>query len=53
MTADIPNAFVQTYMKPKNDEKVMMKIRGPLVDMLVKLDEKLYKDFVVYGLRKW
>ena len=48
MTVDIPNAFVQTDMQSTNNEKVMMKIRGPLVDMLLKLDEALYKDFVFY-----
>jgi hypothetical protein len=42
MTADIPNAFIQTNMQSTNSETVMMKIRGPLVDMLLKLDEALY-----------
>ena len=33
MTLDIPNAFVQTSIPP-GDEKVIMKIRGVLVDIL-------------------
>ena len=48
MSADIPNAFVQTDMKSDGDEKVIMKIRGPFVDMLVSLDPVLYIPFVVY-----
>jgi Reverse transcriptase (RNA-dependent DNA polymerase) len=47
MTADIPNAFVQTEMISDNKEKVVMKIRGPLVDMLVSLDRDLYSPYVV------
>jgi hypothetical protein len=47
MTADIPNAFVQTDMEPIGNERVMMKIKGPLVDMLVALDPELYSDYVV------
>ena len=48
MSADIPNAFVHTDIKSDGDEKVIMKIRGPLVDMLVSLDPVLYKPFVIY-----
>jgi hypothetical protein len=49
MTADIPNAFVQTDIPyNENDEKIVMKMRGPLVDMLVDLDLDTYKDYVVY-----
>jgi Reverse transcriptase (RNA-dependent DNA polymerase) len=47
MTADIPNAFVQTNIEVDNKEKMMMKIRGPLVDMLTKLDPELYLSYVV------
>jgi Reverse transcriptase (RNA-dependent DNA polymerase) len=47
MTADIPNAFVQTDMTSEGNEKMVMKIRGPLVDMLVSLDPALYQPFVV------
>ena len=48
MSNDVPNAFVQTDMESPNGEKVMMKIRGPLVDMLLKLAYDVYKDYVVY-----
>ena len=39
MTNDIPNAFIQTNMPTDPDEKdrVIMKITGVLVDMLVEL----------------
>jgi len=33
ITLDIPNAFVQTPI-PQDGDKVMMKIRGPLVNIL-------------------
>jgi hypothetical protein len=36
MTTNIPIAFVQTDIEKKsNGEKIIMKIRGQLVDMLV------------------
>ena len=46
LSSDIPHAFVQTDMT--GDEKVIMKIRGPLVEMLISLDPELYKPFVIY-----
>ena len=50
MTADLPNAFIQTPMpEGKDDEdRVMMKITGVLVDMLVQIDPEKYGPFVVY-----
>jgi len=36
MNLDIPNAFVQTVI-PQDGDKVVMKIRGPLVDFLCEL----------------
>lgn len=50
MTADIPNAFIQTKMPdPEHGEdRVTMKITGVLVDMLVQLNPELYGPFVVY-----
>ncbi len=48
MTLDIPNAFVQTDVPEDLPEKIIMKIRGVLVDMLVKIDPATYKDSVVY-----
>jgi hypothetical protein len=47
MTVDIPNAFIQTDY-PVEDERVIMKIRGPLVDMLVELDPETYREYVVF-----
>jgi hypothetical protein len=47
MTVDIPNAFVQTDVKPKNGERIIMKIKGALVDMLVAMNPELYQDYVV------
>ncbi len=53
MTSDIPNAFIQAEMKEVNDgdERVMMKITGVLVDMLVELNPQLYGPYVVYEKR--
>jgi hypothetical protein len=42
MSADIPNAFVQTDMEINEDEKMTMTICGPLADMLTTLDPELY-----------
>ena len=39
MTIDIPNAFSQMLTnKTKDDDQIIMKIRGPLDNMLVNLD---------------
>jgi hypothetical protein len=47
MTADIPNAFVQTPTEePKDGDRIIMKIRGPIVDMLVDIEPQTYKKFV-------
>ena len=46
MTLDIPNAFVQTPIS-QGDEKVIMKIRGVLVDILCDLAPDVYNDYVV------
>ena len=48
MTVDIPNAFVQTDIDQNTKERIMMKIKGPLVDMLVEMDEQTYAAFVVF-----
>ena len=50
MTCDIPNAFIQALMPEVKDgeERVMMKITGVLVDMLVELSPELYGPHVVY-----
>ncbi len=50
MTCDIPSAFIQALMPEvkDGDERVMMKITGVLVDMLVELNPELYGPYVVY-----
>ena len=49
MTADIPNAFVQTDIpKEMMGERIIMKIRGSLVDMLTKISPNEYEDFIQY-----
>jgi hypothetical protein len=54
MTCDIPNAFIQALMPKEKDrdERVMMKITGVLVGMLVELNPELYGPYVVYEKRK-
>ena len=50
MSCDIPNAFIQAEMPvvKKGDERVIMKITGVLVDILVQLAPNVYSKFVVY-----
>ncbi len=49
MTADIPNAFVQTEIEEgRKGERIVIKIYGALVDMLVHIIPETYKDSVVY-----
>ena len=50
MTADVPNAFIQTEMPtPKEGEdRVIMKITGTLVDLLVEMSPEVYGPFVVF-----
>jgi hypothetical protein len=48
MLVDIPNAFVQTDIDREGRERIIMKIRGALVDMLCDLDPELYTQYVVY-----
>ena len=46
-TCDIPNAFIQADIEIKpGDPRVVMVVRGILVDMLVKIDPKLHTQFV-------
>ena len=48
MTCDIPNAFVQTEIEEAIvGERIIMKIRGALMDILVEMDSIKYKDYVV------
>jgi hypothetical protein len=49
MTADIPNAFVQTKIEEKDiGKRTIMKIRGQLVNMLVNIAPEEYQGFVQY-----
>jgi len=50
MTADIPNAFIQASLEnlKDGDEKVVMKVTGMLVNLLVKVAPDVYSPFVVF-----
>jgi len=49
MTADIPNAFIQSSLDPpkEGENRVTMKISGALVEMLVQLNAEVYGPYVV------
>ena len=53
MTANVPNAFIQTVMpEPEEGEaRVTMKITGLLVDYLLEIDPT-YRDYIVYDRGK-
>jgi hypothetical protein len=42
-TADIPGAFMQTYM----DDTVHMMIEGKMAELLVKINPKLYQKYLI------
>jgi hypothetical protein len=46
MTGDIPNAFVQTDID-RSGEKIIMKIRGELMEILVEVSPEIYSTYVV------
>ena len=46
LTADIPNAFVQTEIDKNNKNKIIMKIRGELVNILTELEPSTYEKYV-------
>ena len=49
MTADVPNAFIQTPIDVESrDERIIMKIKGELVDLLCEIDVNTYGKHVVY-----
>ena len=49
LSADVPNAFIQAKIKKKQgDERIIMKITGKLVNVLVQLAPKVYSGYVVY-----
>ena len=47
MTIDVPNAFVQTPI-PKGEKKIIMKMTGQLVDIMIELFFGEYNEFVIY-----
>jgi hypothetical protein len=50
MSGDVPNAFIQTKMPPTVDgeARVMLKIKGVLVNLLVQLAPEVYCPYVVF-----
>ena len=50
MTNDVPNAFIQTEMEKvkEGEARVIMKITGVLVDLLVGMAPEVYAQHVVY-----
>jgi hypothetical protein len=54
MTCGIPNAFIQAYLPKKEpgEDRVVMKITGVLVGMLVNINPELYGPAVVLENRK-
>ena len=52
MSNNVPNAFIQAHVpegKTKNgDERIVMKITGKLVDVLISIAPEVYSGFVVY-----
>jgi hypothetical protein len=49
MSADVPNAFIQTHMEVDDpNKKVIMKITGVLVDLLVEMAPETYGPYVVF-----
>ena len=53
MSADIPNAFIQTPMpEAKVGERVIMKITGVLVNLLVEIAPETYGPYVIFECGK-
>ena len=49
MSADIPNAFIQAELERKEGEdRVIMKITGQLVDIMVQMSPETYGGYAVY-----
>ena len=50
MVRDVPNTFIQTNMPSNKDgeKRVIIKITGVLVDMLLELDSEAYIKHVVF-----
>jgi hypothetical protein len=51
MTNDVPDAFVQTPI-PQDGEKIIMKIRGQLLDLLMEIAPETYKPYIVYEAKQ-
>ena len=48
MACDIPNAFVQTEIKEQEiGKRIIMKIRGSLLEILIEMDPEKYNEYVV------
>ena len=49
-TFDIPNAFIQTGVDERDaqGDRIIMKIKGAMIDMLLEINYELYKDCVTY-----
>jgi hypothetical protein len=47
MMLDIQNSFVQTDIFCEGKERIIMKLRGSMVDMLWDIDSELYSPYVV------
>ena len=47
-TFDIPNAFIQTHVNERDDQgdRIIMKIRGAMIDMLLEIDNDQYAPCV-------
>ena len=50
MIADVPNAFVQTCMLSEllEDDRIIMKVKGVLVDILYAMDPLEYEEYIVF-----
>ena len=49
MTSDVPNAFIQTEIGHKDiGERIIMKIRGPLFDILCDMAPEVYAKYVTH-----
>ena len=46
MNMGVTNALVKTEA-PQGDKRVMMKIRGEIIDMLLEIDPEKHKDFMI------
>jgi hypothetical protein len=49
MILDIPNTFVQADAPDNDSEKIIIKIKDSLVDILLEIDKDKHKDFVIYS----